>query len=57
MQADYSRDPSAHLEPARETKDEKLEHFRLAGKDKVWHAAEAVIDGDEVVEEMTRATY
>jgi len=49
MQADYQKDPSAYVEPARETPGEKLKHFRLAGKDKVWHPAEAVIDGDEVV--------
>ncbi|MBC8872709.1 MAG: hypothetical protein H8E44_25025 [Planctomycetes bacterium] len=48
MQADYQKDPSAYVEPARETPGEKLKHFRLAGKDKVWHPAEAVIDGDEV---------
>jgi len=49
MQADIKKDPSAYVEPARETKGEKLQHFRLAGRDRVWHAAEAVIDGDEVV--------
>ena len=49
MQADYRKDPSSYVEPARETPGEKLKHFRLAGKDKVWHPAEAVIDGDEVV--------
>ncbi len=37
------------VEPAKETPGEALKHFRLAGKDRVWHAAEAVIDGDEVV--------
>jgi sialate O-acetylesterase len=40
---------SSYVEPAKETKGEELKHFRLAGKDRVWHAAEAVIDGDEVV--------
>jgi len=49
MQADYQKDRSAYVEPARETPGEKLKHFRLAGEDKVWHPAEAVIDGDEVV--------
>ncbi len=49
MAADANKDPSAYVEPARETKGEKLKHFRLAGKDRVWHAAEAVIDGNEVV--------
>lgn len=38
-----------YVEPAEETKGAELSHFRLAGKDRVWHAARAVIDGDEVV--------
>lgn len=37
-----------YVEPARETRGEKLQHFRLAGRDRVWHAAKAVIKGDEV---------
>ena len=49
MAADYRKDPPAYFEPARATPGEKLKHFRLAGKDRVWHAAEAVIDGGEVV--------
>jgi len=49
MAADYRQDPPEYFEPARATPGEKLKHFRLAGKDRVWHAAEAVIDGDEVV--------
>jgi len=49
MQADYQKDPSAYVEPARETPGERLKLFRLAGNDKVWHPAEAVIHGDEVV--------
>ena len=49
MEADARKNPDAYVEPARETKGEKLKHFRLAGKDRVWHAAEAVIDGNEVV--------
>jgi len=49
MQADFKKDPTAYVEPARETPGKKLTHFRLAGKDKVWHPAEASIDGDEVV--------
>ena len=40
---------SSYVEPAKETKGEELKHFRLAGKDRIWHAAEGVIDGDEVV--------
>jgi len=39
----------SYVEPAKEAKGEKLKHFRLAGKDRLWHAAEAVIDGEEVV--------
>ncbi|MEO2016298.1 MAG: sialate O-acetylesterase [Fuerstiella sp.] len=42
-------DPDAYVEPARETRAQPLRHFRLAGSDKVWHAAEAVIEGNEVV--------
>ncbi len=49
MQADYFENPSAYVEPAKETKGAKLKHFRLAGKDRVWHAADAVIEGGEVV--------
>ncbi|MEO1998900.1 MAG: sialate O-acetylesterase, partial [Planctomycetaceae bacterium] len=49
MQADAQKDPAAYVEPARETPGEKLKHFRLAGKDKVWHPAVAIIDGNDVV--------
>lgn len=49
MEADGKQNPDAYVEPARETKGAKLQHFRLAGEDRVWHAAEAVIVGDEVV--------
>ena len=49
MAADYKKDPPAYFEPARETPGEKLKHFRLAGKDRVWHAAEAVIQGNAEV--------
>lgn len=42
-------DAAAYVEPARETPGAPLKHFRLAGKDKVWHDAEAVIEGDEIV--------
>lgn len=38
-----------YVEPARPTPGEKLNHFRLCGKDRKWHAAEAVIVGDTVV--------
>jgi len=55
MEADYQKDPSAYVEPAKETRGEKLRHFRLAGKDRVWHAAEAVIDGDDEVVVTSKA--
>ena len=37
------------LEPTKELKDGKLKWFAVAGEDKVWHIADAVIDGDKVV--------
>lgn len=37
------------LEPTKEIKDGKLKRFAIAGEDKVWHWADAVIDGDTVV--------
>lgn len=49
MQADLKKDPSAYVEPARPTPDDKLKHFRLCGKDRTWHPAEAVIAGDHEV--------
>ena len=39
----------SYVEPARPTPGEALRHFRLAGADGVWHAAEARIDGQAVV--------
>lgn len=48
MAKDY-REPGKFVEPARPTPNEKLNHFRLCGKDKKWHAAEAKIVGDTVV--------
>jgi hypothetical protein len=48
MAADY-RDPEKYVEPARPTPGDRLNHFRLCGKDKVWHMADAVIVGDTVV--------
>jgi hypothetical protein len=44
-----SREPGKYVEPAVPTPNEKLNHFRLCGKDRKWHAAEAVIVGDTVV--------
>ncbi|QDU96032.1 sialate O-acetylesterase [Lignipirellula cremea] len=37
------------LEPTKEVKDGKLQRFAIAGEDKVWHWADAVIDGDTIV--------
>jgi hypothetical protein len=48
MAKDY-REAGEYVEPARPTPDDKLNHFRLCGSDKVWHAADAVIVGDTVV--------
>ena len=43
------REPGKFVEPAKPTPGAKLNHFRLCGKDRKWHAAEAVIAGDTVV--------
>tara|TARA_B110000438_G_scaffold67826_1_gene68186 strand:- start:157 stop:3027 length:2871 start_codon:yes stop_codon:yes gene_type:complete len=43
------REPGEFVEPARATPEDKLNHFRLCGKDRKWHAAEAKIAGDTVV--------
>jgi len=48
MAKDY-REPGKFVEPAKPTPGDKLNHFRLCGKDKKWHAADAVIVGDTVV--------
>jgi hypothetical protein len=48
MAKDY-REPGKFVEPARPTPGDKLNHFRLCGKDKKWHAGDAVIVGDTVV--------
>lgn len=48
MAKDY-REPGKFVEPAKPTPGEKLNHFRLCGKDRKWHAADAVIVGDTVV--------
>ncbi len=42
------REPGKFVEPAKPTPGAKLNHFRLCGKDRKWHAAEAVIIGDAV---------
>lgn len=43
------KDSGKFVEPAQPTPGEKLNHFRLCGKDRKWHAAEAVIVADTVV--------
>jgi hypothetical protein len=48
MAKDY-REPGKFVEPARPTPGDKLNHFRLCGNDKKWHAADAVIVGDTIV--------
>ena len=48
MAKDY-RESGKFVEPARPTPGDKLNHFRVCGADKKWHAAEAVIVGDTVV--------
>lgn len=48
-QEKYNRTPGQYVEPAHAAPDEKLNHFRLCGADKKWHAAQAVIEGDTVV--------
>lgn len=48
MAKDY-REEGQYVEPAKPDPQGQLNHFRLCGKDKVWHAAEAVITGDNVV--------
>ena len=46
---DY-REANQYVEPAKPTPDEKLNHFRLCDENNKWHAAEAVIDGDNIVD-------
>lgn len=46
---DAKKDADAFVEPARATPNQRLKHFRLAGKDKIWHDATAIIQGNEVV--------
>ena len=48
MAKDY-REEGQYVEPAKPDPQGQLNHFRLCGKDKVWHAAKAVISGDNVV--------
>ena len=53
MAKDY-RDVGKYVEPAKPTPADRLNHFRLCGADKVWHAAEAVIAGNTVVVTSSR---
>ena len=48
MAKDY-REPGKFVEPARPTPGDKLDHFRVCGADRKWHAAEVLIVGDTVV--------
>lgn len=48
MAKDYQTE-GAYVEPARPVPNAKLNHFRLCGADKVWHAASAVIRDDSVI--------
>ena len=43
------REPGKFVEPAKPTPGAKLNHFRLCGKDRKWHGAEAKIVGETVV--------
>lgn len=43
------KETGLYVEPARATPGEPLNHFRLCGEDRVWHAAEARIVGDRVI--------
>ena len=43
------REPGKFVEPAKPTPGTKLNHFRLCGTDRKWHAAEAVIIEDTLV--------
>lgn len=47
MAKDY-REPGKFVEPAKPTPNDALNHFRICGKDKQWHAALATIVGDTV---------
>ena len=44
-----NKEPGKYVEPALPTPNEKLNHFRLCGKDRKWHAAKAVIAEETVV--------
>lgn len=43
------REEGLYVEPAKPTPDARLNHFRLCGPDRVWHVADARIDGDQVI--------
>jgi sialate O-acetylesterase len=42
------REPGMFVEPARPTPNDKLNHFRVCGDDRVWHEAQAEISGEVV---------
>jgi hypothetical protein len=44
-----NKEPGKYVEPAILTPNEKLNHFRLCGKDRKWFAAQAEIVGDAVL--------
>ena len=48
MAKDY-REEGQYVEPAEPDPQGQLNHFRICGKDKVWHPAQASISGDKVV--------
>lgn len=48
MAKDY-REPGKFVEPAQPTPNDNLNHFRLCGVDRVWHAAKASIVDDQVI--------
>ncbi|MBT8044235.1 MAG: sialate O-acetylesterase, partial [Verrucomicrobiae bacterium] len=51
-----AREPGKYVEPAKPTPGESLNHFRICGKDRKWHAAEAKIVGDTVVVSSPKVT-
>ena len=48
MAKDY-REPNGYVEPAKPTPADELNHFRLCGEDKQWHAAKARIVNDQIL--------
>lgn len=48
MAKDYQTE-GAYVEPAKETPGATINHFRLCGKDKIWHPAVATISGENII--------